>query len=155
MEAAQIATDYELERGKPMPSRNHSIVQFNLTLAFSTYRSEYSILPELTLELGGPPLTPDISVYPKLSPDWRHDEIKMTKPPLVAVEILSPRQAMDDLVQKAETYFEAGVRSCWIVLPAVKGIAVLVPGEDTTLYSKGELKDPATEITVKVEEIFR
>ncbi len=155
MEAAQIATDYELERGKPIPSRNHSIVQFNLTLAFSAYRKEYSILPELTLELGGPPVTPDISIYPKLSPDWRHDEIKMTKPPLTTVEILSPRQSMDDLVQKAETYFEAGVQSCWIVLPAVKGVAVLVPGEGTTLYSKGEVKDPATDITVNVEEIFR
>jgi Uma2 family endonuclease len=155
MEAAQIATDYESERGKPMPSRNHSMAQFYLTLAFSPYQDKYSILPELSLELGGNPLTPDICVYPKLASDWRHDEIKMTDPPLTAVEILSPTQGIDDLVRKSDAYFAAGVKSCWIVLPAVKGIAVLQPGEDVTVYSKGELNDPATGITVKVEEIFR
>lgn len=155
MEAVQSRSDYELERGKPMPSWNHGLVQAYMIAAFLRYDENYSILSELTLELGGTQYTPDISVYPKLPTDWQHDEVRKTDPPLMVVEILSPKQTLDDLVRKADAYFEAGVRSCWIVQPALEAIAVLEPGEKPRLYSSGEVRDPATDVSVRVDEIFK
>ena len=52
---AETLSDYERERGKPMPSKNHSVAQFRLIVALSRYSSDFSILPELNLKLGGQP----------------------------------------------------------------------------------------------------
>ena len=154
MQTTTVLSDYELERGKPMPSRNHALAQYRLITAFSQHGQEYSILPELTLELDGRPFTPDISVYPRLTVDWQHDEIKMTEPPLMTVEILSPKQSLDDLVRKTDAYFKAGVKSCWIVQPTVEAVVVLEAGRKPKVYSEGEVVDPATQVTVRLIEIF-
>jgi Uma2 family endonuclease len=156
MPVVATVTEYEQERGKPMPSKNHGLVQLYLGIAFAKHDDRFTVIPELSLELGGRPFVPDLSVYPKLPIDWRHDEIRMTDPPLTVVEILSPTQGMEELISKADAYFEAGVKSCWIVQPMLEAIAVLVPGKSKTeLHSSGEITDPATGITVKVDEIFR
>jgi Uma2 family endonuclease len=155
MLSAQEPITYETERGKPTPSANHAVVQAYLTAAFLRFDDKYSILPELSLELGGVPSVPDISVYPKLDLDLRHDRIKMTEPPLLTVEILSPTQSLDDLIRKAYDYLEAGVPSCWVVQPILQSIVVLSPGEKPAIYSSGDVTDAGTGITVNVEEIFR
>jgi Uma2 family endonuclease len=155
MEVAEPLTEYEQERGKPMPSTNHAVAQFNLILALQRYKDRYSILPELSLELAGRPLVPDISIYPKLAIDWRHDEVKKTEPPLMVIEILSPKQSLDEVVRKADAYLEGGVQSCWVVQPVLETIAVLLPGEKPKVYSTGEVTDPPSGITVKLEEVFQ
>ncbi len=155
MEVAQTVSEYERERGKPMPSRNHGLVQYYLVLALSRYDQDYSVIPELSLELAGRPMVPDLSVYPKLKHDWRHDEVKMTEPPLLVIEIMSPTQGMEEVVLKAEAYLEAGVKACWIVQPALEAIAVMDPGAKPKVFTSGELTDPATGISITVEEIFR
>ncbi|MCP4593064.1 MAG: Uma2 family endonuclease [bacterium] len=154
MEATQVLSDYERERGKPVPSLNHAVVQTRLIGAFSRYAREYSIASELSLELDGRPYVPDISIYPVLQVDWRHDHVKKTEPPLMVVEILSPTQPLDDLVRNAEAYFEAGVKSCWIVQPVLEAVVVLLAGEKPTAYTDGEVADPTTGITVTIKEIF-
>ena len=155
MQAAQALSEYELERGKPMPSKNHSLVQSSLIAHFLHCGDEHSVLSELTLDLPERESTPDISVYPKLPRDWQHDEVKMSEPPPMVVEILPPTQALGELILKADAYFAAGVRSCWIVQPMLETIAVLQPGTKPQVFSSGEVRDPATGITVTVEEIFR
>ena len=115
---------------------------------------KYSIVSELSLELDGQPFVPDISVYPKLRVDWQHDHVKKTEPPLMVVEILSPTQSLDSLVQKAEVYFGAGIKSCWIVQPVVESVVVLLPGEKLKVHTFGEVTDPPTGITVTIDEIF-
>ncbi len=154
MEAVQALSEYEAERGKPMPSLNHSAVQTFLIIGFSRYVEKYSILSELSLELDGTPFVPDISIYPRLSVDWQHDHVKQTDPPLTVVEILSPTQSLDSLIEKADAYFAAGVKSCWIVQPVVESIVVLEPGKKPEVHAGGEVTDPPTGITVQVEEIF-
>ncbi|MCP4656593.1 MAG: hypothetical protein GY856_14365 [bacterium] len=69
MQVAQEISEYELERGEPLPSKNHGIVQLNVSLAFGRYAKKYSFIPELSLELDGESLVPDISVFPKLEVD--------------------------------------------------------------------------------------
>jgi Uma2 family endonuclease len=154
MPAAQALSAYETERGKPMPSRNHSFAQTNLIVALARHGKEYSILSELTLDLPKQELTPDISIYPKLPVDWRHDEIRMSEMPSTVIEILSPTQGMAELGKKADDYFEAGVKSCWIVAPMLQVISILQPDGATLTFSRGEVHDDATGIKVTVEEIF-
>lgn len=148
-------SDYEKERGKPMPSRNHSIVQLRLGAAFLAF-SDFSVCSELTLELpDGSRLTPDLCAYPRLTLDWLHDDIRMKQMPLLAVEILSPTQGIQDITDKIPLYFAHGVESVWFVNPPMQLIAIFRPGiSKPQVFTEGEVKDPATGLTARVEEIF-
>lgn len=154
METLEMLSEYELERGKPMPSKNHAIVQTNLILALSRVAAELSVLSELTIDFETGPLTPDICLYPQLEIDWIHDEIRMSEVPLLVVEILSPRQYLSDLTEKMELYFAGGVKSGWLVQPSLKSIAIFTPDMDSTVYTAGEMTDPALGITINLGEIF-
>ena len=103
-----------------MASFNHAFVQLRISAAFMAFR-EFSILPELTLELpDGNRLTPDISVYPKMNPDWRHDVIRMKIMPKLAVEIPSPTQGFQEIADQLDLYFANGVESVWVVQPGMQ-----------------------------------
>lgn len=86
--AGQLS-DYELERGKPMPSNNQSIAQAALIFALkSAYRQQYSILSNASVTLNGDKHTPDVSIFPKMLIDWVSDEITFFEPLLTTIEIL-------------------------------------------------------------------
>ena len=154
METQQTLSDYERERGKPMPSKLHSIAQTNLIGRLLTYRPKFQVLSELTLHLGDRDLTPDLSVYRDLEVDFTQDETRMTEPPLLAIEISSPTQGIQDLVDKARFLMEQGVESCWIVQPPLRAITVFTPDMESTTYSEGTVKDPATEVEVDLDAVF-
>lgn len=147
-------SDYERERGKPMPSKAHGYTQTNLIVALSRFRDRYTIFSELTLELDGRELTPDLSVYPKTDVDLVHDEVRVTDPPLLAVEIASPTQNVQDLVQKIEFLLEAGVESCWLVQPPLRTVTVFPDRMDGTTVSDGTVTDPVLDLEIDVGEVF-
>lgn len=148
--------DYELERGKPVPSLNHAIVQTRLLINLSIQYEQYQILSELPLELPTGRFTPDLTFCEPRSADFRNDEIRVTEPPLGTIEILSPTQALDDLVEKAMSYFAAGVRSCWIVLPALKNVYVFSDPDTYRIFRHDEvLTDEKLGITLPLEPIFK
>ncbi len=151
----QPVSDYELERGKPMPSRNHSIIQANVVVALNTrYRNTYSILSELSLTLGDVSVTPDVCVYPKLAIDWSSDVVKMTAPPLLAIEILSATQSTQDLVDKIYAMLRAGVKACWLVQPPIQAVTVFVDGAKPKTFTDGEISDALTGIALPIDRIF-
>jgi Uma2 family endonuclease len=78
----------------------------------------------------------------------------MTEPPLLAIEISSPTQGIQDLVDKARFLMEQGVESCWIVQPPLRAITVFTPDMESTTYSEGTVKDPATEVEVDLDAVF-
>ncbi|MGM9507078.1 Uma2 family endonuclease [Larkinella sp. GY13] len=150
-------SDYERERGKPMPTLNHSIVQGNLTFALQLhYRTKYTFLPEINLTMPERPDTvPDIAIYPKLQVDFLHDVTSMTQMPLTVIEIVSPSQSNDDILAKFERYFLAGVQSCWLVLPSFKAISVYSAiGKYQFFTDNTTLTDPVTGIELPLNDIF-
>ena len=79
----------------------------------------------------------------------------MTEPPLLAIEIISPSQSVDELIPKIERYFAMGVKSCWLVQPPLQQIVVFTPEMETTVFTHGTLQDPATNLSVQIEDIFK
>ncbi len=151
----EALTEYEIERGKPVPSLNHGVIQALLTGAFLEQRARYTVVSELTLDLDGWRVTPDLSLYPKLEMDYTHDTVRMTEPPLVAVEIVSPTQPTQEVVDKIQGMLQAGVRSCWLVQPAMQTISIYTAGAPPRTFSEGTLTDPAAEgIAVDVAAVF-
>ena len=145
---------YEEERGKPMPSSNHSWVQANLIVEFAKHR-EYRIHSELTLDIGGQRFTPDISVYPRNIPvDLRHDVIRRPDPPLLVVEIFSAQQGTHEVMQKLDVYFAHGVKSCWVVAPPLHTISIYTADGGAKHFNSGTATDPVLGLTTDVDAVF-
>lgn len=151
-------SDYEIERGKPMPSLLHAVVQSKLVrLLSNAYDETYLILPELTLvSTDNKPLVPDIAIYPKFEIDWQNDTLRQEETPLATIEILSPKQNLSDLNSKAQGYFAMGVVSCWIVLPSMEAIAVNhQPGKYKFFSGDETLVDEKIKVELPLGEVFR
>lgn len=140
-----------------MPSRNHALVQKNLLVGLdSRYRKQYTFLSEITLEMPDKPnAVPDIAIYPRLVIDFLDDESSMKQVPLTAIEIASSSQSDDELIRKINRYLQAGVQSCWLVLPSMQAIAVYTEIGKYRFYSLGStLIDEVCRIELPLEEVF-
>lgn len=149
-------SDYELERGKPMPSKNHSHIQLKLASHLELrYGKDFSLLSEISVQLQNNKATPDLAIFSLLEFDWQSDEPTIAEQPITTIEILLPTQVLEDLLDKAEDYFSSGVKSCWIALPRLTTILVMQANRLKTYFQIGEtLTDPATGITLQVSDIF-
>lgn len=149
-------SEYELERGKPMPSWNHGAIQLNIGFELKTrYRDRFRFMSEINIEIAGRVMVPDIGIFPAMALDMANDSIVARQLPLTTIEILSPTQALTDLINKAASYFHAGVKSCWIVVPEVSGIFMYsAPGEYLFFHKGQTLTDPATGIELPLGPLF-
>lgn len=156
MDTTTFQSDYELERGKPMPSKNHARLERQLNVLLTPFEDRFDILTELSLELPSGKAVPDICLYPKQEYDWEKDEVRMTVPPVTTIEILSPTQAVNDLVEKIRAvYFPAGVKSAWIILPLLKTLYIFYPDRPTETFTHGLVKDLATAVELRMEDLFK
>ena len=157
MVAKTSFSKYEIERNKPMPSLNHGSIQANLSGILYAYRKKIRTVSELRLRLAPDnwESVPDISIFPKIILDFDKDVIAVTKPPIVAIEILSPTQSISELTIKAKAYFEHGVKSCWIIIPEFKNIYVLHSLEDYQIFRHTDMiVDKHLGISFSLKEVF-
>ncbi|SKB02737.1 Endonuclease, Uma2 family (restriction endonuclease fold) [Prosthecobacter debontii] len=145
---------YEEERGKPMPSFHHGIVQANLIVEFAK-RSDYRCVSEVAVIVESVSYTPDICLYPRKQVDFRHDTVRMKEPPVVAVEIFSPSQGSLEIMEKVDTYLQAGVKSVWVVAPPLTSITIYTADGKQKGFLEGTVTDPATGIQVEMDQVFR
>ena len=136
-----------------MPSENHGIIQIALGIELAKHK-EYRVIGELSLELNGRPFTPDLSVYPRRPMDLRHDTIRRTDPPLVTVEIFSPTQSSQEILDKVEAYLNSGVKTCWVVNPPQHAITIYTADGSQKTFVEGQAVDPATGLTADLESVF-
>ncbi len=149
-------TDYEIERGKPTPSKQHARLQTRIAIYLAVhFADQYETFIGLTLDTPGEKSTPDICTYDLEPVDFFHDEIKRKDPPLVTIEILSPSQSLQTLLDKTNDYFTFGVKSCWVVIPALQSIYVFQAPQNHEVFSKGEVvHDPNFDIHIPMDLLF-
>ena len=136
-----------------MPSQNHSVVQSNLIVEFAKSR-EFRTFSELNLALDERHTTPDLCVYPAAPIDFRHDISRRTDPPLLIVEILSPRQPYEDVMDKISHYLESGVKSCWMVIPPTQSITIFSQGGMQKTFTEGIITDPEIGLSADLAAVF-
>lgn len=73
----------------------------------------------------------------------------------MVVEILSPKQGVNEVTEKIEVYLRAGIKSCWMVIPPVKTIVIFHDINKPVFYSSGTLTDWILNMEIPVEEIFK
>jgi len=155
-EAVETLSNYEIERNKPMPSFNHGSIQTNLGFLLKlNYGKKYRTVSEVTIKLEDWISVPDLCIYPFEKLDVANDVVKTERVPLCTIEILSPKQSLEELLQKARDYFKYGVKSCWIVIAGLKNVYVFSDAENYEIYRSGEvLKDAALDVEFEVVEVF-
>ena len=142
---------FNADSGEDMPTLNHSNLCADIMEQIWETRT-FKPLPELTLDIGKG-ITPDISVYlrERMKPDYWHDVVRYSEMPLLAIEVVSPSQGVQGLVEKAEMLLANGVKAVWVVEPVTKSIVV------ATAQGKQALQNQAVEsegIKVDFRKIF-
>lgn len=163
-----------LEGELSVSSHNHGLVQARLTTLFTTH-SKFSSAVELSLDTApygdqlsqigfkvDRELKPDVCVYQAEEFDFIDnfedgDDIlrERNMPPLV-IEVLSPTQSENEIIQKFRAYFVMGIKSCWLVSPALKTVTVYKPNGQAKTYDMqdGEVVDEILDIRLKMQDIF-
>ncbi len=155
MEAVAIDLIEEFH-SEDIMSVNHSRTIQRIGAFLETFDSEYDTFPELELKLNGKPVKPDISVFPNLPEDWDSDIIFFTQPPIIAIEVLSPKQALSEITDKLTSiYFPSGVQSVWIVVPLLQTVFIRTPDGKKLTFTEGIIQDPVTGIEMPFSTIFR
>ncbi|MGB0864323.1 MAG: Uma2 family endonuclease [Saprospiraceae bacterium] len=150
-------TDEEIKkRKKGMGSRNHSRVQFQIIAQMILkYNLAYHIIPELSLDINGKEKIPDLSFYKQFDSVTHGDEIRVKNLPLGVVEILSPTQALSELVRKADDYLSAGIRSYWLVAPEVQTVYLYEMDKKLKVFTGNDkLIDVQLNIELELSTIF-
>jgi Uma2 family endonuclease len=134
------------------PSVNHSYIQAKLTALLDSYE-QYSVFTELSIEIEGKEYVPDISVYPARKFTPLQDEIRTKEIPVLIVEVLSPTQNTQELIDKFQIYLKVNVTSCWLVIPMACSI-VVCHDLKKPIYSQNQVIDEKLNITLPMSKIF-
>lgn len=92
---------------------------------------------------------PDVCV---LSADLARERI-ITTPPLLCVEVLSPRDTLKRMRTRVQDYFNMGVQTVWIIEPDTR-IAFFCTATEMVGFQAGLLTVPGTRIEIAIEDIF-
>jgi Uma2 family endonuclease len=136
------------------PSLHHAYVSGNIIAGLHTFDA-YSVFSELTLQLDKDYIA-DICLYPKRSINFAAgDIIKVTDIPLLIVEILSPTQGTQEVLEKFVQYFQAGVKSCWLVIPVTQTVTVYSSMDHAKTFTEGDVVDSTLDdVTLSIRTIF-
>jgi Uma2 family endonuclease len=150
-----VAISTELEDEK-MSSYNHSVLQSRLAfLLMLSYHSQFSILTELDFEFASGKTRPDLCLLPKRQANWLIDEIVVQDVPVTTIEILSPEQSLNSLIERVyKKHFPAGVKTVWIVSPALQIVTIFQPNRQHINFPEGNVVDPVTGVQLSLAEIF-
>ncbi len=150
-------SEYERERGKPMPNLSHSRIEARLGAALLAQEgNRYMVGVELTLQFAdGTILARGIAVLPARPVNWGLEPARCSEIPILVVEIDSPTQGYLEVMRKRDLYFAQGVESVWVVQPDMQSISIYRPSEPRPhIVQRGEAKDPATGMAVGLESLF-
>jgi len=156
----------EIVRDEDMGSLNHSIAQGRISgLLFNDGR--FTVMPELSLDISEidpnqfgikakNELKPDICLYPNTVNGRKRDILRMTDKPLLIIEVISPEQAIREILVKFDVYFALGVKSCWLVLPEIKTITVYSQPDvfKNFDYNDTEVVDEVVDIKLQISQVF-
>jgi Uma2 family endonuclease len=155
-EERELST-YEIERDKPIPSRNHGKLQMRIGFEMmAKYRNRFDIVSEPTLQMLERPRVPDLAFFNVQERDWFDDETKITEVPQGVIEILSPSQSEQELISKFPPYFNLGVKTVWLVVPVFQTIYVFDSPRSYQTFTIANpiLKDIMLDVELDLNKIF-
>jgi Uma2 family endonuclease len=148
---------FELERGEviemPPPGKLHGFICANIVWLLRTYAAQQGRGYVCSNDAGvvterNPDSVrgPDISYYIDAQTAADMERGYAESPPRLAVEVLSPHDRINPMMQRVGELLHAGVGMVWVVDPEARDISLCQSGREPRLFS--------TEDTVSAEEIL-
>jgi Uma2 family endonuclease len=161
-----VELENEIDEDIKMGSLNHGIVQSQITGLFFTDK-RFRAISQLSLDSSQIDLTPfgikakkelipDICVYPNTVKRKRRDVLRMSEMPLLAIEVVSPQQGIEEILAKIDAYFALGIKSCWLVVPSMEVLDIYSQPDQHHTFDLGdaEIIDEVLDIKLPIQEIF-
>ena len=95
----------------------------------------------------------DISIFPKeqIHPNFFRDVPKFQQMPVLAIEVISSSQTIEELLGKAAQLIQAGVKVVWTIEPHSRSVFVTTSSEEK-LFHDGIVENE--EIQVDFAKVF-
>ena len=139
-------------RERALGDFEHCFLQGFLCGIFFNHRLDWQIvsLPEQRIRITPTQyLIPDVTLVTAGLPR----EPRLTKPPLLVVEIQSPTDTLREVTLKSRDYLSFGISNIWVIDPKTRKAYYAMPAglEEVT---DGWLEVPGTPIRVSLDELF-
>ena len=151
--ATQFEREPELVHGeiaeRPLPTFRHGNIQLRMGSRLMALQQSYPVFTGVEVRVRIAPdlyRIPDISMWEGAAPD-----AVPASPPLLVVEISSPDDRLDAMLQKLEEYRVWGVPYIWLIEPELKRIHVYDQG---SLQLVSSLDLPQFGFAVTAEQVF-
>jgi Uma2 family endonuclease len=137
-----------------LPAYNYSYARARLIGALLKLE-DFTAFSQLTLRLEGQNYSPDVCMYPKREVNLSLPEpIEMTVMPVLAVEVLSHTETLQEILDRFTVYFDAIIKSCWLVVPIAGAVIVYSSVDNAQLFRAGNIIDEQLNIQLPLEDIF-
>ncbi|MDG2990120.1 Uma2 family endonuclease [Candidatus Synechococcus calcipolaris G9] len=122
---------------KPMPKLRHSILQKRLLTEIDSHSESYTTLPELRCTFAGRSVVPDIAVI-----SWNRIQVNglgepednFIEAPDWSIEILSPDQKANRVIDNLLHCIKHGCRLGWMLDPDDYSVLTFAPHEEPKVY---------------------
>lgn len=137
-------------KDRGMPTNSQSRVNFVFCMAFGRVATDFPLYPRPEIRFRVAPgrfRVADLAVYAHQAPSA---EIP-PEVPHVVIEVVSPDDRLDDILEKLDDYQAFGIPHIWLADPARRRLCVY---RDGSLTSVPELALPEFRLSIKRGEVF-
>ncbi|MBE9077448.1 Uma2 family endonuclease [Romeria aff. gracilis LEGE 07310] len=138
---------------KPMPKARHSILQKRLLAEIDSHSQAYTALPELRCTFGGRSVVPDVAVVA-----WNRIQVNeagepednFLEPPDWSIEILSPDQSANRVIDNLLHCIKYGCQLGWMIDPDDRSVLVFAPRQEPSVCRGASPLPTLSEMTLEV-----
>ena len=159
---------FELERGEvvemPPPGKYHGFVCLNVGSILRSYAAEqgrgYACGNDSGVLVERDPDTvrgPDVSFYEDAQTPADMDRGYSEAPPRLAVEVVSPNDRVNQVMQRVADLLRAGGKVVWVIDPEARDVSVCRAGVEPRLFSAEDTltnEDVLPGFSCRVAELF-
>lgn len=156
---------YEYIRGnltkKNMPNAKHSGIATRLAIEIGIYLKKNKIgriYNEAHFQIGNDKRIPDVAFVESAKiPETGEPEKFWNFAPDLAVEIVSPTDFYQDVLEKIDDYFAAEVKQVWLINPEKETLTIYFSLSETKLLTKNDIltcEEILPKFSLKLSEIF-
>jgi Uma2 family endonuclease len=140
---------FELDRGEvvemPPPGKHHGFVCANVSRILGNFavqrRKGYVCTNDAGMIVEKDPDTvrgPDVTFYEDAETTLDMERQYAARPPLLAVEVLSPDDRINRVIRRITQMLRAGVAVVWLVDPEGRDVSVYRAGQDPSLMVEAQ-----------------
>ena len=155
---------YEYMKGELVPMSNptveHGIISGNVVTLLNNHVRQHQlgrvVTAETTFQIGQSGRKPDVAF---ISKERIPQDVRQASPvpPDLAIEVVSPTDALYDVLEKVSEYLDAGTKMVWVIEPVLKTVTVYRSPTNIKVMTRNETlmgEDVVKGFECSVAEIF-